>query len=186
MLNKNSKKNEIDLHLEGKGDFVKIDHLNRFIKEQPPIDLRKYAYLKLADIFLNREMFIDAAKSFRSAAINSVIFKEQQENYLKEAKSYIRALMFEDANTALKKALIEANERERNALQKDFIIYFKKVGEDLEKKGNSGKALQLYEKLIRMKITSEEKMEIKEKLLKIYEKLGKIKEYNFLKGMTSF
>ena len=183
MLNKGMKKQEIEDFLEGKDDFVVIDHLTRLIKEQPPIDVRKYAYLKMARIYLNRSMFIDAAKMFRNAAINSVKFSEQQENCMKEAKCYLRALKFDDATNALKKAFAEANQDQRNNMYKGFIEYFKKVGEDYEKQNLPGKTTKVYEKLIRMKITDEDKEEVKEKLLNLYQKLGKTKEYNFLKSM---
>jgi len=41
--------------------------------------------------------------------------------------------------------------------------------------------LKLYEKFLRQKIEEPQKEEIKEKLLKTYEKLGKLKEYKLLK-----
>ncbi|MDA3837199.1 MAG: hypothetical protein PF542_06280 [Nanoarchaeota archaeon] len=184
MLSRGMKKYEIEDALADKDDFVQIDYLTKYIKEQPPIDMRKYANLRLARVYLNRAMFVDAAKSFRNAAINSVVFKEQQENCMKEAKCYIRALKFEDAGSALKKAFAEANQDKRNEMYKDFLNYYKKVGEDFEKAGLPGKSTKLYEKLIRMKITDKDKAQVKEKLLALYEKLGKTKEYNFLKSMN--
>lgn len=183
MLTKNSRKNEIDEFLEGKGDFVQIDHLNRFIKLFPPIDLRKYAYLRLARIYLDKSMFVDAANAFKNAAINSVAFREQQDNYLKESKCYVRAMRFEDAANAFKKAITEANEKDRRELYKEYLEYFKKVGEDFEKQGTLGKTAQLYEKLIRMKISDEDKKDVKERLLKVYDKLGRRKEYNLIKEL---
>ena len=183
MLTKNSKKNEIDEFLEGKGDFVQIDHLNRFIKLFPPIGMRKYAYIKLARIYLNKAMFIDAAKMFNHAAVNSLTFKEKQENYIKEAKSYVRALKFESAIRAMKKAFSEASQKEKLSLYKDLVEYYKKVGLDLESSGKVGQAMMVYERLIRMNLDEEEKKETKEKLLSIYKKLGKVKEYDFLKSL---
>lgn len=183
MLTKNSRKQEIEDFLEGKGDFIQIDHLNRFIKLLPPIDLRKYAYLKLARIYLNRAMFVDAAQAFRNAGVNSITFREQQENYMKEAKCFIRAMKFDDASNAFKKTLAEANQKERAELYKEYTDYFKKVGEDFEKQGLPGKSTQIYEKLIRMKISDDDKAEVKDKLLNLYDRLGKRKEYTFLKNM---
>ena len=51
MLEKGMHKQDIDLVLEGKGDFIKIDYLNRYLKKMPPLEMRKYAYLKLAEIY---------------------------------------------------------------------------------------------------------------------------------------
>ena len=88
--------------LEGKGDFVKIDYLVKYLKEMPPIEMRKFAYLKLAEIYLHKEMFIDAARMYRNISINALTFREKRENYLKEAKAYILAGKFEQSDKALR------------------------------------------------------------------------------------
>lgn len=183
MLTKDSKKAEIEEYLEGKGSFVKIDHLNRFLKLFPPINMRKYAYLTLARIYLNESVFVDAAKMFNNAAINSLTFKEKQENHLKESKSYIKALKFENASKAIKKAFSEANQKEKKELYKEMVNYYKKVASDLELQGKPGQATRVYEKLIKLNISEEEKEIVKEKLLNLYKKLGKTKEYDFLKTL---
>lgn len=180
MIRKNMRKNEIDELLSSKGDFVKIDYLTRFLKLFPPISMRKYSYLTLARIYLNRSSFTEAAKMFNNASINCLIFKEKQECHLKEAKSYIRAAKYDKSIQALKKAFIEASQKERFNLFTSLIEYYKKVGEELESKGLSGKATKLYEKLITMKISEEDKDSIREKLLSLYKKLGKTREYDAL------
>lgn len=166
--------------LEGKGDFVQIDYLTRFLKLSPPISMRKYSYLALARIYLNRSSFTEAAKMFNNASINCLTFKEKQECHLKEAKSYVRATEYDKSIQALKKAFSEANQKERKKLFEDLIDYYKKVGEDFESSGLPGKATKLYEKLITMKISQEDKDEIREKLLILYKKLGRTKEYDAL------
>jgi len=181
MLQRDMKKTDIERMINDKGDFVQIDYLTKFIKLSPPIDMKKYAYLKLAGIHLRRRMYQDAAKMFRGAAINSLTFKEQKENYLREAKSYIKAQKFEDSQKALKKSFAEANLKERRELYDELVSFYKKEGEELLKKGLPGKATSLFEKLIRMKLTVEDKKHAKEKLLALYQKLGKTKDYDFLK-----
>ena len=37
MLNKGMSKSEIERELKGKGDFIQIDYLNRFIAQKPPL-----------------------------------------------------------------------------------------------------------------------------------------------------
>jgi tetratricopeptide (TPR) repeat protein len=182
MLTKNMHKKDIEEALEGKGDFVQIDYLNKYLKEMPPLEMRKFASLKLAEIYLKKEMFIDAAKMLRNIGINSLTFKDKQEYYFKEAKTYILAGKFEEADKALKRALMEANSREKQEIYKKMIEFYKEVGEKLEKGLKREKASKIYEKLLQMKISKEEKEEFKEKLLNLYEKLGKRKEADFLKG----
>lgn len=177
------KKHEIDAYLKEKGEFIQIDYLDRYLKDSPPIDMKKFAYLKLARIYLNRRMFENAALMFKNAAINSPKFKDQRDNYTKEAKCYIRAGRFDEVKNAMKKAFAESNNEERRVVYDEITGYFKKVGYEYVENGLPGKGIVLFERLIRMKLTIEDKKEIKEKLLELYDKLGKRKEYDFLKQM---
>jgi tetratricopeptide (TPR) repeat protein len=183
MLTKDMHKQDIDSFLEGKGDFVKIDYLNRYIKSMPPIELRKYAYLKLAEVFTKKEMFVDAAGAFRNAAVNSVAFREKQENYLNESKSYVSAGKFDESDKALKRAMDEGNQKEKDKLYAETLEYYRNEAKKLESKGKPGHLVKLYEKMMRMKFPENEKDEIRNKLLHLYEKLGKVKEYKTLKGI---
>jgi hypothetical protein len=183
MLKKFMKKQEIERILEPKGDFIRINLLGNYLKLMPPIEMRKFAYSKLAEIYLKKEMFNDAAKMFKNIGLNSVAFREKRENYLRECKSYIRALEFDSADKALKRAFDEANIRERREMYGIIVEFYKKEAEGWIKNGKKEKASKVYEKLIRMKISEEEKKEIREILLDLYDKLGKREDYNFLKGV---
>ena len=73
-----------------------------------------------------------------------------------------------------------------NAIEKQeiyFIIkdFYKKQAEIYEKEMKRNNAARIYERLLQMNITDLEKQEIKKKLLELYEKLGKLKEYFILK-----
>ncbi len=175
-------KNEVLEALEGKGDFVQIDYLTRYLRIMPPLEMRKFASLKLAEIYFRKEMFIDAAKMFRNVGMNSLTFKDKQESYLKEAKTYILAGKFEDSDKALKRALTEANSREKQELYNKIVAFYMEIGEKYDKNLKREKASKIYEKLYRMRLSDEEKEVIKEKLLDLYEKLGKRAEADFLKG----
>lgn len=183
MLTKDMHKQDIDNFLEGKGDFVKIDHLTRYIKFMPPIEMRKYAYLKLAEVFTKKEMFVDAAGAFRNAAVNSVAFREKQENYLNEAKAYISGGKFDESDKALKRAMDEGNQKEKDRLYSEILEYYRNEVKNLKARGKHGHIVKVYEKMIRMKFPEGEKEEIKGELLNLYEKLGKVKEYKTLRGI---
>ena len=184
MLHKDMLKTEIEEILEDKGEFIQIDYLDRYLKDSPSIDMKKFAYLKLARIYLNRSMFENAALMFKNAAINSHTFSEQQDLYTKEAKCYIRAQRFDEVQNAMKKAFAEANKEERRKVYDEIVDYFKKVGLDYLSQGLPGKAMNVFERLIRMKLTLEDKNFAKEKLLDIYQRLGKRKEYDFLNSVS--
>lgn len=182
MLTKDMHKPEIEAELEGKGDFVKIDYLNRYLKETPPIEMRKFAYLKLAEVYLEKDMFIDAANAFKNAAVNSITFREKQENYLREAKAFVSALKFDESDKALRKALNEANQKEKREIYEKLVEFYKKEIDKLEKNDKPGQLTKLYEKFLKLKVNDEDKEEVKEKLLNLYERLGKIKEARILRS----
>ena len=176
------RKNEIEEILEGRGDFIKIDYLTRYLKEMPPIEMRKFAYIKLAEIYLGKKMYDSAASMYRSAAINSVTFREKQKQFLMEAKAEILWGKFDESDRSLKRALGEANSREKKEIYQKIVEFYKEQGEKSENLGKHGQTTKIYEKLIRMKINDSDREEITNKLLNLYEKLGKTKEYAFLKG----
>lgn len=186
MIHKNMHKNEIVEILEGKGDFVKIDYLNRYLKIMPPIEMRKFAYIQLAEIYLLKEMFADAANMYKNVAINSITFSEKQKNYIKESKAWILAGKFDESDRALKRAFSEANSKERESISKEIIEFYKKEAENLEKGIKHSQTIKIYEKMLKIRLSDQEKEEIKRKLLKLYEKMGRMQDYNFLKSLTNF
>ena len=69
MLNKQMSKLEIEQSLQGMGDFVKMEHLTRLLKEGLPIDKKKFVYQKLADIYEQKGMITSAAKIHSNIAL---------------------------------------------------------------------------------------------------------------------
>lgn len=176
-------KKDVEEFLKGKGDYIQINHLERYLKIMPPMGMRKFAYEKLAEIYLKKEMFNDAAKMLKNVALSSVTFREKRIFYLKEAKAYILGMKFDESDMALKRAMVESNSREKKELQEKIIEFYKKQITELESKGKKEKCIKYYEKLIKMEISPEDKEDIREKLLVLYDKLGMTKEYEFLKSV---
>lgn len=183
MLKKDMLKAEVERELQGRAEFTRIDMLEKYLKLMPPIEMRKFAYLKLAEIYAQRKMFSDAAKAYSGAAVNCLTFREKVECLMQEAKAYVVSGEFENSDKALKKALVETEERNRRKLYDEMIDYYKREAERNQKEGKIGHASKIYEKLIKMKINDSDKEEVKEKLSLIYERLGKVKELRFLKGL---
>ena len=176
------RKKEIEEALKGQGDFVKIDHLTRYIKKVPPLEMRKFAYSKLAEIYEEKRMYFDAAKAYKNMAINSTIYREKIMYHIKEAESYIKAGEFNEGDKALKSALSESNQDQRIQIYREIKQFYKEYAEILENDFKKNNAVKIYEKLLTMNLSEKEKDEVREKLLELYEKLGKIKEIKLLKG----
>lgn len=183
MLTKDMHKTDVEKFIEGKGDFMQIDHLNRYLKLMPPIEMRKFAYLKLAEIYGRKKMYLDVAKSYRSAAMNSVIFREKIKYFVEEAKAHIKNLDFIEADKAIKHALSDANPIQRKDIIEEIKAFYKVYAEELERQLKRNQASQVYEKVLKMNLNEEEKEEIKNKLKSLYEKLGKIRELKWLESV---
>jgi tetratricopeptide (TPR) repeat protein len=181
MLKKFMRKQEIEEALEGKGEFIQINLLETYLKQMPPMEMRKFAHLKLAEIYHNKKMFDKEADSYKKAGINSSTFREKQKNYLAEAKAHIFAGKLELSDKALKKAMDEGNSREKKEIYEEILEVYRNQIKDLEIHNKKDKAQKLYEKLIRMKIDDSEKEELRLKLMDLYERLGKTEEHKLLK-----
>lgn len=174
-------KSEIEEQLAGKGNFIQIDYLTRFLKEPLTMDMKKFVFLKLAELYEKISMLKEAAKNYDNAAMVSILFSEKINHYMKEAELYIKADDFEKSDRAMKKAMSQANSTEKNEIYITVKDFYKRQAEAYEKNLKRAHAARFYEKLLEMKISELERKEIKEKLLEIYDKLGKRKEYLVLK-----
>lgn len=178
LIKKAMSRAEIDNVLSGLGDFVQIDHLVRFLKEQDTNqDTKKYSYIKLASIYEKKAMFFDASKSYDSAAIYCLNDMEKSSYYIKEAEMLIKGGFFDQIEKAVQKAQQGMPIQEKQNIQNKVKLLYKKQAEIYESQLKRSNAVRVYEKMLELKITDQEKAEIKSKLVELYEKLGKKKEF---------
>ena len=183
MLYKGRSKSEIEKELEGKGDFVQIDYINKFIKQELPRDIKKFLFIRLADISEKKWMFKEAAKMYNNLALISIAFSEKIKHYVKEAELYIKSGDFEKADEAVKKARSNANASQKAEILFAVKNFYRRQAEIYEEEKRRNNASRIYEKILQMKLSENEKQEIKERLLELYEKLGKFNEYSALEKM---
>lgn len=175
---------QIEEDLKGNGDFVKIDHLNRFLKDADSLDTKKFILAKLANIYEAKGFFSDAAKNYDAAAEIVATFKEKIEFYMKETELYVKLGQFEIADAVFKKAYAFGNTREKLDCQAKYAQFYYVEAEKHEKAMRIRKAAEVYEKIYSMTSIEERRLEAKKKLLELYNKLGNMKEYNLLSGQT--
>ncbi len=174
-------KSEIESVLKNKGEFIQIDYLNKYIHLNPSIETKRFVFLKLAKIYEKKSLYNEAAKMYGNAANFSIAFSEKIKNYVKETAMFIKAKQFDRAEQATKKALYEANETQKAEIFFTIKQIYKNEAEFYEKNLKRNNAAIIYEKIMQMNIPENEKQEIKNKLLSLYERLGKFKEYYRLK-----
>lgn len=179
---KGASKSEIEEAVKGKGDFIKIDYLLRFLKNADNLEIKKYLHLSLAGIYESKNMLNDAVKNMASAADISTTYKDKINFHLKEAELYIKLRQFEMADKAFKRAFSQGNTTERNQIQMQYLEYYKMQAKIAENTGKNRAALEIYEKLYSLPQEDNKKQELKIKLLELYEKLGRMREYTALKN----
>lgn len=168
---------EIEKELSGKGDYVLIDNITRFAKENIPTDIRKFIYTKLAEIYEKRNMFADAADIHGRLAEISVTPSEKGNSFVKETEDYIKAGFFDKADLAIKKIITVVKASERPAIMISIKEFYKNQAKNYEKEKRRSLAVKTYEKLLTLNISDAEKDEINQKLLGLYKELGMIGQY---------
>jgi len=177
-------KSEIESIIQKKGDFMQIEYLSDLSRKALPVHVKKFIYLKLANIYHRKSMFKEEARIFDLLALNSVAFSERVKYYVKETEVFIRTCRFNEADTTMKKALREANSIEKEEIYYSIKDFYKKVADDYVKQLKRNSATKVYEKLLNMRLTDFEKEKIKERLIELYEKLGRFNEARRLEGLN--
>ena len=136
--------------------------------------------MKLADLYDNRNMFAEAAKHAANAADMASTFNEKIKAYMRETELWIKASQYDRAEESSRKALASGSTREKFEMKKSIKDLYKKHASDYEKAGKNTSALKVYLKLLELSDESEKK-ETKLKILGLYERLGKIREYTLLR-----
>jgi len=175
-------KKEIEDKLKLLSPFLKLEFLEKKLKQTETFDVKRFIHLKLAELYEEKRMFIEAARNIENAADIAITFREKREEYMKCLKIYIKAGDFQKTDIVFAKALSCGNEEEKKKMKEERKEYLREEAERLEKEGKNNNALKVYEVLFRI-LNEEEKIKLKEKLIFLYEKLGKIREANSLKGI---
>lgn len=186
MLKKEMTKSEIEKELQGKGDYVQIDLIRRLLKENIATDTRKFALLKLVAIYETRKMFSEASDLYGKLSELAMNSSERSSILIKEVEDYVKSGFFDMADLVMNKLLSETVKYTDKAKTTSSIIgFYKTQAEVYEKEKRRSKAVEIYEKLLTMKISDSEKAEAKDKLLKLYNGLGMIDKYMKLKESPS-
>lgn len=177
MLTKDMSKMDIEQALKGKGDFVQIDYLTRLLKQSIPMEKKKFAYLKLAELYERKRMMSEAAKMCNNAALITIPIQEKIKHHVKEAELYVKGGDFFMAEEALRKGMKEATGKEKDNILNQVKEFYKLQGLVYEKEQRRNQAIKLYERFLQMSISDAERSEIKTRLTKLYESTGRLKEY---------
>ena len=168
-------KSEIETFLKDKGDFIQVDYLNRYLKTSVAMhsDTKRFVYMKLGEAYERRGMFSDAANAYGNGAISAIQTPEKIKCHAKEAECFAKANLFDSADRAMRKAFTLATPTQVAEIYITIKNIYKKIAEDSEKSQKYNNAIKLYERILQLKISDDERREIKQKLEPIYRRVGK-------------
>jgi tetratricopeptide (TPR) repeat protein len=173
---------EVEEKLKGVGDYVKMDFLAQCLKKQIDFDTKKFILLKLAEIYEQRKMFSEAGKMMRSAAEINATYDGKMSDFMKSCTLFIKGGNLEDGDTSFTKAIGCANGMQKDRLKSMRKEALKAQAKEFMNKDRRSHALTVYEKLLTLELTPDEKKEAQSTLIGIYEKLGKVREFYALKA----
>ena len=178
---KENTRREIESKLEGMGDYVKMDYLSSCLKKQIDFDTRKFVLMTLAGIYEKRSIYVEAGKLYRASAEINTTTQSKINDYLKSCNVFIRAGEFDEAEVSFNRALSSGNEIEKKRIKETLKEYYTKQAKEFLKRDKRKHAMDTYERLLTLDLNLEEKKLVKEQLLDLYHKLGKVREYLNLK-----
>ena len=177
MLRKEMTKAEIEKELSGKGDYVLIDNMTRFLKENLPLDIKKFVYIKLVEVYERRGMFADAGAVYDKLIELSLNPTERATYRTKATECYIKSGFYDKADLSMKNLSSEAKLSERTKINSSMKEFYKSQAQQYEKEKRRARAIQAYQKLLTLNLLDVEKDEINRKLLTLYRETGMIKEF---------
>jgi len=174
-------KQEIEVRLEGMGDYLRMNYLSSCLKNHLDFETRKFVLVRLSGIYEVRRMYLDSGKMMLAAADINTTFQTKIIDFIKTAELFIRGDYFELAETSMKKAIAIANENQKKEIRNSVKEFYKTHAKLCLAKDKRKKAMDAYEKILTLDLDSEERADAEKNLLMLYDKLGKIREYYNLK-----
>jgi len=175
-------KNEIEEAIRGKDDFIKINYLQRFLREADNLETKKFILLHLAGISESRGMWGEAIRNIAAAGDISVTFREKIEFYMKEAELHIKLGKFDLAERAFQKSHSYGNSQEKMQMKAQYIELYRMQARIAEESEKHRKAIEIYEKLFSVTVNEAKRVETREKLADLYERVGRMGDARRMRG----
>lgn len=183
LLKKEMSKSEIEKELNKEGDYVQIDTIRRFLKENPSPEMKKLVCIRLAEIYERRMMFPQAAETYSKLAEMTNIYADKMRFLTLEAGNYIHGGYLDMADSIVNRIIAEVKPMEKTNTLNTIKDFYKTQAMIFEKEKRKAKAVEIYEKMLMLKtLNDSERNDVNSKLLRLYNDLGMVSKYLALKG----
>ena len=177
MIVKEVTRKEIEARLKDMGDYVKMDYLESCLRKHLDFDTKKFILINLAALYENRKMYFDAGKAMRTAADINTTFQGNVTDFMRAIQLFIRSEKFDEVDITLSKALASADDKDRGKIKQTVKEFYKVHAKLCEQKGKKRSAAEAYERMLTLPVNEVEKQETKNSLMRLYNGLGKVREY---------
>lgn len=178
---KEATRKEIEAKLATLGDYVKMDYLESCLKNRLDFDTKKFVLIKLAGIYEVRKMFLDAGRAMRLAADINTTTQGKITDYLKSAELFIKSGSFDEADVSVMRAINDATDSQKETVYSAVKEYYRTHAKLSIAKSKRAQAIKMYERMLNIRMSPQEREEVKKELLELYNQTGKVREYYALK-----
>jgi len=172
---------EVEEKLASMSDFLKMEYLEQMSRKQNPLDVGKYVRQQMAKVYADKGMYSNASRQLEAWAEMSVTFKEKIEAYLQEIEMWIKAGEYITADDIMKRALANATLAEKANIKARIRQAYSNQAIMFEKRNERNRALKIYEKLYSIETETGERESLRQKLLELYDKTGRVRDFMMLR-----
>ena len=141
------KKEEIEAKVNTMSDFVKMEYLESCLKINLDINVCKFCYKKLSELYEKKTMYSEAAKYIAKFGEVCVDTREKRGAIIKEAELLIKAGLYDPAIYLYKKAMSSADTTGKFEIKRNMILFYKQEAAILEKSKRGTAALRINSQL---------------------------------------
>lgn len=182
LVNKMVTKEDILNKISGKSDEIKLEFLEKTVKTmENDQETRKLAFLIMAELYIKKMWWTNAARAYQNAADLAKTFDEKKDLFFKSGTLFVRAEDYFTAEDTFRKTLVLALKKEREPLKEKVIQVYLDLGKEYENKRMQTKAISLYNKTLTLNLPLEKANEIRDKIAILYEKIGKPREATWVR-----
>jgi len=156
-------------------DELKAEFIENCLKKKLDSSVKKNIHIKVADIYDRKRWYTNAASHISAAISCTDIYREKMNLYIKLGLLNIKDNKHIMARDAFKAAMDYAGSEDRKKIGTDIKNLYLNEASSLDANGKWAKAASIYEYSLDL-LTDAEKKAIKQKLVVLYEKLGRIKD----------
>ena len=174
------KRDEIESELRKMPSFSKVSFLDGILKSDATIDVKRFVYLKLAQVYGDIGMNKEASRNIHKAAEKAMNLNDKAEILKAEIEFLIKSEDYEGVSDVFRRIVnLGGDSGATKVMIKEM---FNAKARQMMDKGNKNKAVDAYEKMLGYVSEAEDEIMIKEILLTLYRDTGKIQDYNLLKA----